>query len=316
MADDGNGDKPPSGSSLSGKKRKPSDAESIISSLGHCKFNAPYLGGKPTHFQRKVQQKVEALLQLDPPAEVAPKTATTIVSRRTGLQQNVQWRNDLAYKADTGDRYKSAYKEATKLFADIKNNVVESKLSQQEHIDNINKKWSLDGEGKEGSREKDILSLSTITRAVRQGNIGVSPQKKGKSTKISRDFTRLIAVHANMEQVGDRGELDASQMKATMIAATLGTVHEKEFNIDYAWETVRRENADIMIPTGVKQSEDIRWKWVTHEKLNLFFTDLKVSAIVYVYDMFVNRTISHTVLHIHLHVIRKGCTSQIWVCNR
>ena len=153
--------KPPSGSSsLSGKKRKPSHAESIISSLSHCDFNAPYLRGKTTHFQRKVQQKVDELLQLDPAPEVAPKTATTIVTLRTGLQKNVEWRNKKAYKEDTGERYKNAYKEATQLFADIKNKVVACKLTQQENIDNINKKWGLDGEGKEGSREKDRLFLS------------------------------------------------------------------------------------------------------------------------------------------------------------
>ena len=90
-----------------------------------------------------------------------------------------------------------------------------------------------------------------------------------------------MAIRTNMEQVGNRGELDASQFQATMLAASMGTVHDGKFNNKYAWETCRRENADIMIPTGVVQLEDIHWQWVTHEKLNQFITNLKVRSPSY-----------------------------------
>src|SRR5210317_746776 len=104
-----------------------------------------------------------------------------------------------------------------------------------------------------------MVALSTVRRAVSNGKVGVSPKKKGRKAKISRDFLKLVALHVNMEQVGPRGELDAAAIQAVMLAATIGTVHEEQYNHKYAWETCRRENADILVPTGVVESEDIRW---------------------------------------------------------
>ena len=216
-----------------------------------------------------------------PPVSVVPKKNTTITTRMTGLQKNVQWRNEKSYAEDVGTRYNNAFSKCTQIFADLKAGKIQNPLTQQEYIDNVNKEFSLDGEGREGSREKHMLSISTVARAVRNGQVGVPPQKKGKAPKISRDFLRLVALHTNMEQVGDQGELDTAQIKATMMAATMNTIHDGDFNLQYAWEQVRKENCDIMIPTGVKQAEDIRWKWVTYEKAKQFFDDLKVSLHLY-----------------------------------
>ena len=151
-------------------------------------------------------------------------------------------------------------------------------FTYEQVIVEVNRKWSLDGEGKEKTRKKNVVALSTVTKAIRAGEVGTSPHKKGHKAKIDRDFLRLVALHMNMEQVGTRGELDAQEIVAVMLAACLGTVHEDKFNTKYAWETCRRENADILIPTGVKEIEDIRWQWVTYEKLDQWFTDKRVSV--------------------------------------
>ena len=91
----------------------------------------------------------------------------------------MQWRNEIAYQEDTGRRYKLAFKEATKLLADLKAGNIANPLTQQEYIDKLHVKYTLDGEGKDGCREKHILALSTIRRAVSKGIVGVSPKKKG-----------------------------------------------------------------------------------------------------------------------------------------
>ena len=82
------------------------------------------------------------------------------------------------------------------------------------------------------------------------------------------------------EQVGVHGEMSAAQIRATLTAVTLQTVHEGQFNDDYAWRQVRKIHADILVPSGIVQSEDIRWQWVTYEKVKQFYVDHKVSLFL------------------------------------
>ena len=262
-------------SATSGEKQKQKCRTSPY--IGGTPLTAPYLHGNPTHFQRKVKSKVEALLkEVSPSPEKVAKTAVTLKSKKTGLQKNRQWRNEISYNQDITERYNKAFKEATRYFAKLKLGLIENGMTQEQFIVFINNKYKLDGEGREESREKHMVALSTVRRAVANGKVGVSPKKKGRKANISRDFLKLVALHVNMEQVGPRGELDAAAIQAVMLAATIGTVHEEQYNHKYAWETCRRENADILVPTGVVESEDIRWTWVTYEKLSQWFDDYKV----------------------------------------
>ena len=258
----------------------PAPAKPDLNSLSimTMRFSAPYLKGQPTHFQRKVRSKVEQLLEKqplpDPPVE---KSVEVIVTRQTSHQRNVQWQNEKSYDEDRKRRYKSAMKEATQIFADLRDRKIKNPLKQPEYIAKLNEKYSLDGAGREGSREKHMLALSTVRNAVSDGKVGCSPLKKGPSAKISREFLELVALHTNMEQVCERGEMDAAAIKGTMIAAIMDTPHEKKFNYDYAWEECRRLNADIMVPVSAKETEDIRWQWVTFENMRDFYDILGVS---------------------------------------
>ena len=72
-----------------------------------------------------------------------------------------------------------------------------------------------------------MLALLTVQNAVLDGKVGRLPKKKGPSAKISREFLELVALHTNMEQVCERGEMDAAAIKGTMIAAIMDTPHEK-----------------------------------------------------------------------------------------
>ena len=234
--------------------------------------------GGATHFQRKVETKVELLLARASPSPAPPakKTAVVLRKRRTSGQVNADWQNKKQYMADTGKRYNKAMKEATKMFVQLSMGKLEGK-TQQQIVADLNIKWSLDGEGREGVREKHILNVRTVFRAVQSGTIGTTPKKKGRAARISRDFFALIAKHLNMEQIGARGEMDVAAIKATMTAATLGTVHEVSFNNKYAWEKVRELHAEELVPTGLVMSEDIRWQWVTFEKMVDFYVIHKVS---------------------------------------
>ena len=38
---------------------------------------------------------------------------------------------------------------------------------------------------------------------------------------------------------------------------------------------------DIFIPSGIVQNEDIRWQWVTYEKVKQFYQDHKVRVFLF-----------------------------------
>ena len=102
----------------------------------------------------------------------------------------------MSHDKDVSYRYKLAVKEATQAFADKKSGKDKSGNTQQQIVNALNHKWNLDGEGKEDSREKEMLSVRTVRHAVDEGRIGVSPQKKGAKAKINREYLRLsMLVH-------------------------------------------------------------------------------------------------------------------------
>ena len=206
------------------------------------RFHTPYLKGRATHFQRKVASKIEALTHDQPPPQPQPvqKKAKTLRTRKTNGQKNIDWRNDIIYAKDTGVRYANARKEATQRFADIKAGRVVDCRTQIQIIDDLNQKYGLDGAGREGYREKHMLSVRTVQHLVMNGQIASSPIKRGKKPVISRNLMRLIALHVSMEQVGDSGELSTAQIKATISAAMMDTVHDKDHNLDYVWQEIRR----------------------------------------------------------------------------
>ena len=82
----------------------------------------------------------------------------------------------------------------------------------------------------------------------------------------------------NLQRRRGRNQRGTPQIKATMVAAIMDTVHEGNFNTDYVWEMCNKDNAEI-----IKQAEDIRWKWYTHANVMLFFDVLKMCIICVLY---------------------------------
>ena len=81
------------------------------------------LGGKLSHFQRKVVNEVKRRkfsVDLDPAQDPDPSALQDIAhkpneirSRRTSKQVNVEWRNHKAKKQCTDGRFNAAFKQAT-----------------------------------------------------------------------------------------------------------------------------------------------------------------------------------------------------------
>jgi hypothetical protein len=126
------------------------------------------LRGGPTQFERKVMAKVKVLMANGTPSPPTPmqKNAVVVRTRKTSLQTNVGWRNKIEYMGDTGERFKAATKEATKIFSDLSLGKIDQPKTQQQYVDELNTKYNLDGEGREGTREKHMLAVQTIRRLV------------------------------------------------------------------------------------------------------------------------------------------------------
>ena len=121
------------------------------------------------------------------------------------------------------------------------------------------------------------MVVRLIRHLISSGTIGTTPSKRGNKPKISRNFLKLVGLHINMEQVDVHGEMSKNQIKATLTAATLDTPHQGGFSDKYVWQEVCRLFADVLVPTGIVQSEDIRWMWVTYEKMRQWYQDHKVT---------------------------------------
>ena len=271
-------------SSAPAQKPPPDHATSSAYHISHThsQFTAPYLqkGRKQgSHFRKKVESKKEELRKQGDGACITPVPKNNIVkkSRKSSLQKNTEWVNDKSLKDDHDQRFSAASTEAIAAFSAKKQgkDTGWGTASKQAIVNGLNKKYSLDGEGKEGSREQGKLTLRTVDRWVETGR--TEPPKKGRAQKIDRSFLRLVALHANMCQVGMTGEVDPKYLKGTLLAAVLGTEHEQTFHLEYAWEQCRRDNCEILQPSGRILAEDIRWQWVTHSNLVEFFDQLKVS---------------------------------------
>ena len=68
---------------------------------------------------------------------------------------------------------------------------------------------------------------STVYRAIAKGNTGKSPKKKDPTARIPNELlVEVVAVHANVFQVGASGEVRGRDLKRLIGAATLGTEFE------------------------------------------------------------------------------------------
>ena len=257
-------------SSLTGSSLESVVASSSVSMLG-----------MKSHYQKKLEKARSMMLKrVSGSPEKAQKTEYRLRTRSTSLQKNIEWRNKQSSKKCVDERYKHAFKLATKDVAAVRSGKL-TNITYQDIVDKYNKQFNLDGHGRENSREKRKLNVSTLAKSVDKGMIGCSPKKKGRKEKIDRDFVRLVALHANMEQVGVSGEKNSADLKAIVEASILGTEHEGTFNVNYFWETVQCAHANIMVPQCTIVSKDIRWQWVTHENLDLWLLDMKRVYVEY-----------------------------------
>ena len=131
----------------------------------------------------------------------------------------------------------------------------------------LNSKYKLDGKRK--------LTRSTLYRAVQHGQVGLSPSKKGPSTKIPELLLDVTATHSEVSQVGNGGELRGRDFKRLIGAAVLGTRYEGKFEVNSVWRKLRERHPEKLQAANVATADDARLRWTTYDNLQLWFDDAK-----------------------------------------
>ena len=61
-----------------------------------------------------------------------------------------------------------------------------------------------------------------------------------------------------MDQTRVHNEIDIASTKAIMTTVMSKVIHERLCSHEYAWKKVRQPNATVLVPAGLKMSDDIR----------------------------------------------------------
>ena len=112
------------------------------------------------------------------------------------------------------------------------------------------------------------IQRSVLMNAVKRGEVGVSPKKKGRPPTVPAELTMGIATHAAMMQVSGEAEASGQKMKATISALAMGTDWENKVNSEYVWRKTRSLHPDILNPVQAKDHEDRRADWLTYANIN------------------------------------------------
>ena len=198
-------------------------------------------------------------------------TTSTIASRSSGSSKRSRRSPKQAsearleaknFKDEYDARYKAAFKDATNLAA--------ANAAGGEQVQSIcsrlNQDFQLHG--------KKRLARSTVYQALKDGLAGTSPKKRGPEPKIPGDFTKMVATHAAVCQVGD-GELKGRDFKRLIGASIVGTEHERNFKVNSVWRKVLKEFPDALQAATKISIEDARAQWTTYDNLNQWFDDVK-----------------------------------------
>jgi hypothetical protein len=198
-------------------------------------------------------------------------TTATIRTRRSRKSSRQAAEVNLDAKLEREElrnRYKTAFKQATALMADPLHNESVNSI-----IERLNAKHSLIGTSKS-------LCRSTLYRAVSKGSNGeASPAKKGPPTKIPDVLLEAVAMHAQVSQCGDAGEMRGREIKRLIGAAVIGTQYHGTFTIESAWRKLRREFPEELQPGNKMSMDDSRAQWTTYSNLQQWFDDAKNDLI-------------------------------------
>ncbi len=195
-------------------------------------------------------------------AQTSPPRKKT---RRSPKQASVARLDAKRSKVDYEGRFKATFKDATNLVAGKA-----SAESVQNICSRLKKPYKFDG--------KRQLTRSTVSQPTKDGLAGVSPKKKGPSSKIPAKLLEVMETHAEVCKVGD-GELKGLDVKRLIGASIVGMPYETSFQIESVWRKVRSEYPEALQAANKISVEDACAQWMTHDNLNQWFDNAKKDLV-------------------------------------
>jgi hypothetical protein len=102
--------------------------------------------------------------------------------------------------------------------------------------------------------------------------------KKGPPIKILDALLEVVAVHTEVCQVGEAGELQGRDIKRLIGAAVLGTEFHDKFKVQSVWKKVQREFPEKLQATSKLSVDDARAQW-TRQQFTAMVDDAKRDLI-------------------------------------
>ena len=93
--------------------------------------------------------------------------------------------------------------------------------------------------------------------------------KRGPVPKIPDVLLDVCALHSEVSQVGEGGELRGKDFKRLLGAAVLGTRYENEFKPESAWKKLRSRHPERLRAGKGVSMEESRSKWTTVNNLTI-----------------------------------------------
>jgi len=119
------------------------------------------------------------------------------------------------------------------------------------------------------------IKPTAFERAVKAGNFGVSPPKRGRKFKVPLKLTNSLATHSTMMHISGEGEASRPKLLSTMHALVTGTRWENKFSHEYVYRRMRREHPEILNPVRAKNHEDRRVDWLSYKNIMTWNTRAK-----------------------------------------
>ena len=110
------------------------------------------------------------------------------------------------------------------------------------------------------------INYRKIAKAVKEGKVGESPDKRGRPCKIPEDFCKAVATHSTMMQVSGQGEASKRKLLPLIEGLKAGTDHE--FTTEWAYRKTVENQSALMMPGTSVDVDDRRVEWLTFKNIN------------------------------------------------
>ena len=124
-----------------------------------------------------------------------------------------------------------------------------------------------------------LLSKSKVAAALKLGEEGKSPAKRGRPRKYPKALTEVMRDHVAVSQVSGNGEMNGRKMVETATALTVGTPWAGRIKPQVLWRKVREDHPGVVNPVKAIDSDDRRIDWLKFKTINEWTDKVKEELI-------------------------------------